>query len=96
MSNRKENLPADGAAPLTPAPGQLAASEGAPSAEEWIKALKQGIEKTRLRGQARAEILAALPSPEEQERLYRELIAKGGLSSEEFLASLGLHDERRP
>jgi hypothetical protein len=50
----------------------------------------------RLPADLREQILATLPSPEEQERLFRELQENGGLSSEEFLASLGLAGERQP
>jgi hypothetical protein len=60
------------------------------------EALKQGIEKTRLPPDLRDEILADLPPPEERERLYRELIEQGGLSWEEFAASLGLEDQPKP
>jgi hypothetical protein len=31
-----------------------------------------------------------LPPPEERERLFRELQANGGLSADDFFASLGL------
>ncbi len=54
------------------------------------EALRQGLEKFRLPSELRDEILAEWPPLEEQERLYRELQEKGGLSGEEFFASLGL------
>jgi hypothetical protein len=67
------------------------ASQDDPTAE-----LKRNLEETRLPADLREQILAELPPPEEMERLYRELQEKGGLSSEEFLASLGLEGEPQP
>src|SRR5436309_3064842 len=58
--------------------------------------LKRRLEETRLPANLKEQILAELPSPEERERLFRELQEKGGLSSEEFFASLGLKIEPPP
>jgi hypothetical protein len=54
------------------------------------EALKRELEKNRLPAGVKEQILAELPSLEEHERLYRELRDKGGLSSEEYFASLGI------
>jgi hypothetical protein len=62
----------------------------------FIEQLNQRLEETRLPAELREQILANLPPPEERERLFRELMEKGGLSSEEFFASLGLEVERQP
>jgi hypothetical protein len=69
--------------PVTQQNHQVAAS----NADQTVE-LKRRLEETRLPGDLKAQILAELPSPEEQERLYRELQEKGGLSFEEFSASL--------
>ncbi len=66
--------------------------EGAPDLAE---VLKRQLPSNRLPAEARDEILAALPPVEERERLFRELMTNGGISSEEFLSSLGLDDEPR-
>ncbi len=58
--------------------------------------LKRRIEESRLPANLKEQILAQLPPPEERERLFQELQEKGGLSSEQFLASLGLEVERHP
>jgi hypothetical protein len=73
-------------------------ADGVPTGpdQDFIEQLKQGIEKTRLPPDLRDEILAQQPPLEEQERLYRELMEQGGLSSEEFFASLGLELEPPP
>jgi len=63
---------------------------------DFIKQLKQRLEETRLPADLREQILAQLPPPEEQERLYREMQENGGLSSEQFFASLGLEAQPRP
>ena len=44
----------------------------------------------------KAQILAELPSPDERERLLRELLANGGLSFEECCASLGIDVATKP
>jgi hypothetical protein len=56
------------------------------------EALLRDVEKTRLPPELRAQMLAEY-SPEEEERIIREMQEKGGLSSEEFFASLGLDAE---
>lgn len=58
--------------------------------------LKRRLDETRLPADLKKKILAGLPSPEEQERLYREMQRCGGLSSREFLDSLGLEVEPQP
>ena len=58
--------------------------------------LKRRLEDTRLPADVKEQILAELPTPEERERLFRELQEKGGLSSEQFLAALGLPAEPQP
>jgi hypothetical protein len=60
---------------------------------DFIAELKKNLEQTRLSPEDKEQILAAMPPLEEQERMYRELIEQGGLSSEEFFASLGLDFE---
>jgi hypothetical protein len=57
--------------------------------------LLRGIENTRLPAHLREEILAALPPEEECEEQYRKMQQEGGLSSEEFMASLSLEVERK-
>jgi hypothetical protein len=87
-----------------PEPGHSAGSaEGKPeshatngaahSHDDLIAKLKRGLAETRLPAELREQILAKMPPPEEQERLYRELQENGGLSSEQFFASLGLEVE---
>jgi hypothetical protein len=68
-------------------PGQL---------DDPTEALKRALEKTRLPPEVKEQILRDLPPPEEHERLYRELREKGGLSAEEFFASLGLEVKPKP
>jgi hypothetical protein len=65
-------------------------------ADDPREALKQGLEKTRLPADLKAQILAELPPLEEQERLYREMQEKGGLSFEEFFESLIQEFESQP
>jgi hypothetical protein len=77
--------PAVGPSNSEPGPG------GDPTA-----ALKRGLAANRLPADVKEQILAELPSPEEQERLYREVQENGGLSSEEFFASLGLEVKPQP
>src|SRR5438093_579014 len=80
-------------AKLHPQQGDHAASaipEGWGQGDDPREALKQRLEETRLPADIKAQILARLPPPEEQERLYRELQENGGLSFEEFLDSLDL------
>jgi hypothetical protein len=58
--------------------------------------LRNGIEKNLLSPEQKAQILADLPSFEEQKRMFLELQAKGGLSFDEFCASLGLEIQPDP
>jgi hypothetical protein len=60
------------------------------------ESLKQRLEETRLPAELKAQILAQMLSGEEEERLLRELQERGGLSSAEFLVSLGLEVELQP
>lgn len=63
---------------------------------QFIAELKRGIENTRLPADVKEQILAQMPPHEEQERLYRELQEKGGISSDQFLKSLGLEVKPQP
>jgi hypothetical protein len=65
-------------------------SPAAGSSPDPTAELKQRLEETRLPPNLREQILANLPPPEERERLFRLLQDQGGLSSEQFLVSLGL------
>gem|GEM_PF-5107118 len=56
--------------------------------------LKRRLDATRLTATLKEQILAQLPSVQEQERLYRDLQEKEGLSFQEFLNSLGVEVER--
>jgi hypothetical protein len=78
-NSRKQNPPA-------PPLARIANGAG----DDPTEALKHNLEATRLPAALKAQILAELPSPEEWERMVRELREQGGLSSEEFLASLDL------
>jgi hypothetical protein len=71
--------------------GTTMSDKAAPS-----ESLKQRLEETRLPAELKAQILAQMPSPEEEERLLCALQAGGGLSSAEFLVSLGLEVEPQP
>jgi hypothetical protein len=73
----------------SPAEGQQS-NHAAVGSAEFIAQLKRRLEETRLPAGLKEQILANLPPPEERERLLRELQKNGGLSSEEFFASLGL------
>jgi hypothetical protein len=64
--------------------------------DDLREALKRGLEKTRLPADVKEQILAELPPLEEHERLYRELMEKGGLSFEEFFESLVKEVESQP
>jgi hypothetical protein len=66
------------------------------SQDDPREALKRDAARYRLPPELKAQILAELPPLEERERLYRELQEQGGLSSEEFLASLDLEGEPQP
>lgn len=65
------------------------------SDEEFVESLKRGLDKSLLTPELKAQILADMPSLEEEERGYRDMIENGGLSSEEFFASLGIPLPRR-
>jgi hypothetical protein len=75
---------------------ERSASEGTGLGEDLTVALKRHLEASRLPADLKAQILAELPPPEEREQLLRELQAQGGLSSEQFLASLELEVEPQP
>ena len=62
--------------------------------EDFIEALKRGV--TRLSPEEKAQMLAEWPPPEEMERLYREMMERGGLSAEEFFESLGIPLKDQP
>lgn len=70
-------------------------SHKATGGHDLIGELKRNIGETRLPAKIRAQISAQLPSPEEQERLYREMQTGGGVSSQDFMALLGLEGESR-
>src|SRR5262249_38976027 len=76
-------------------PGKQSSPAGT-SNDELMAELKRRLEETRLPANLKEQILGELPPPEERERLFRELLEEGGLSSEQFLASLGLEAERQP
>ncbi len=57
---------------------------------------KRRLEETRLPEGMREQIQSELPAPEDRERLLRELMEKGGLSSEQFFQSLGLEAAKLP
>jgi hypothetical protein len=77
-------------------PAADAVPSGLDPGQDPTEALKRRLEETRLPADVREQILAALPPPEERERLFRELQEKGGLSSEQFLASPGLEVAPQP
>ncbi len=58
--------------------------------------LKRRVHENRLPPDLKEQILADDPPPEVLEQMYRDLQENGGLSSEEFLASLGLDAEPQP
>jgi len=63
---------------------------------QFIEELKRGLENTRLPADLREQILAQLPPPEEQERLFREMQEKGGMSFDQLMESLGLEVHPQP
>lgn len=84
---------ADGPGPISDSqPGEPAATRN----DNHLTELKRQLEDTRLPASCKATILTDLPSAEEQQRLYRELQEKGGLSFEEFMDSLELEIEPQP
>ena len=83
MSDNNENCDPE----RTPEPQvPLPAEGGDPT--EYRELLKKDL--VRLTPEQKAQYLAELPPIEEQERMYREMQENGGLSFEEFCASLGL------
>lgn len=66
------------------------------SADDLAAALRAQLPNHCLPADLKELILAELPTPEERERLLRNLMETGGLSSEEFLASLGIEGEPVP
>ena len=70
--------------------------DGDPGSQQFIAALKQGLEETRLPANVREQILAELPPPEERQRLFREMQEKGGMSFDQFMESLGLEIHLQP
>ena len=67
-----------------------------PGSPEFIAELKRNLKFSDLPQEERERILANHPPLEEEERMLRDLIENGGLSSEEFLASLGINVEPQP
>ncbi len=63
---------------------------------QFIEELKRGLENTRLPADLREQILAQLPPPEEQERLFREMQEKGGMSFDQLMESLDLEVHPQP
>jgi hypothetical protein len=102
MADSNEKPPRDGPPPGARVPDDPEARSGNTQDNrngadaDFIAELKKNLEQTRLSPEDREQILAEMPSWEEQERLYRELIEQGGLSGEEFLASLELDGEPQP
>ena len=72
----------------TAKPDTQQSKQAAGSNNDLTLELKRRLEETRLPPDLKERILAGLPPPEERERLFRELQEKGGLSSEQFFASL--------
>jgi len=70
--------------------------DNAPLQTDFTAALKRRLEETRLPDDLKEQILESLPPPAERQRLFHELQQKGGLSSDEFFASLGLQKEGQP
>jgi hypothetical protein len=66
------------------------------SERDLVTELKRLAHENRLPADLKEQILADEPPPEVLEHLYRNLQENGGLSSEEFIASLGLEAEPRP
>ncbi|HEV3078850.1 MAG TPA: hypothetical protein VGY66_03700 [Gemmataceae bacterium] len=106
MADGNERLAADVKPPASsvPAHGQVASVlKAKPDGQEnnhgndhgLTEELKRRLDETRLPASLKEQILAQLPSAQEQERLYRDLQEKGGLSFQEFLHSLGVEVERQ-
>jgi hypothetical protein len=80
--------PAPEPQPSNPGTGQ---SNGDPR-----EALRRDLDKYRLPADVKTQILAELPSVEEMERQYREVMEKGGLSFKEFFESLLAEVQSQP
>jgi hypothetical protein len=78
------------------AAGPEARPEAKQSTLDLTAELKRRLEETRLPANLKEQILAELPPLEERERLFRELQEKGGLSPEQFFASLGIEAKPPP
>jgi len=100
MSDSNDQPPMPSGAPVPGEPeGKSEAQPSHPDANtnhDPTEALKRSLEATRLPADWKEQILAELPPPEEQERMYRELMEKGGLSFEEFFESLMAEFEEQP
>jgi hypothetical protein len=86
--NSQASMPKADEQPGAPVTGGSAAK--AACNDDLTVELKRHLEDSRLPASLKEEILAKLPSPEEQERLYRELQENGGLSFTQFLDSIGI------
>jgi hypothetical protein len=71
-------------------------SDNATGTLDLIAELKRNIGVTRLPANIRAQIGEQLPSPEKLEQLYKQMQTDGGVSSEDFMALLGIEGESRP
>jgi hypothetical protein len=99
MADRNERL----AASSVPPHGQVASMLKAKADDQGnnhgtgglTEELKRRLDETRLSATLKEQILAQLPSAQEQEQLYRDLQEKGGLSFQEFLHSLGVDIEQQ-
>jgi hypothetical protein len=106
MSESSENLGADSSASAPSwkpspasdqdarkaelAPNNLPSGAAPDSDRDPSSPLKKRLEETRLPAALKEQILAELPPFAEQEQLYREVQAEGGLSFEQFCESLGI------
>jgi hypothetical protein len=107
MSDSSERPEAEPASPPSPSSPVRSEANGArgpeaqgsrptPGSAEFLEALKRDVANNRLTWDQIQEFLVELPPLEERERLYRELQENGGLSFEEFCASLGIDPEPQP
>ncbi len=93
MSDNTNNPAPEDARPVPPSPEGNNSPNGAipqGQGDDPREALLRGLDKTPLDQEVKAHILAQLPSAEEQERMYRDLIENGGLTFEEMCESLGI------
>jgi hypothetical protein len=60
--------------------------------QDVVLELKKNLRDTRLPPKLKKQILAEMPTWDEQKLLYRELQQKGGSSSQQFLRSLGIEE----